>query len=309
MATGACGINCDLCKLRLLGTCSTCGSGKSVEALKKLEAQKRIFNGTCTILECACMNKIHYCFRDCNQFPCENFSLGPYPFSAGFLDMQQRRRKEIPPALTPNGKIAQVPSEYWDKLQKRDIKKLCDFTLANPYPEGSVILKGLVFKFLNEDILVDFEERCLKRLNNGNWAETDDKLLELVTLVYFTGVNSFHSIGNNIVGIKDLKEAHYFNGKHMLKLDSIVERYGDDIGGFKTAAEYLDGKPVDMADSGFMLLPFPRIPLYYLFWIGDEEFKPRISLLFDRSIEKCLGAPDIWCIVSRVTQALLMGPL
>ncbi len=255
------------------------------------------------------MNKIHYCSRDCNQFPCDNFSLGPYPYSSGFLNMQKRRREGRPPALTPNGKIVQVPPEYWDNLQKRDITRLCNFTLANPYPESSEPFKGLVFRFLSENIRVDFEEKCLKRLKNGKWEETDDKLLELVSLVYFTGVNSFHSIGKDIVGIKDLKEAHYFTGKHMLKLDPIVERYGYDIGGFKTAAEYLDGKPVDMGDSGFMLLPFPSIPLYYLFWAGDEEFEPKISVLFNRSIEKFFKAPEIWCIVSRVTQALLMGPL
>jgi len=74
MPTGACGINCDVCKLRLLGSCSSCGSGKSLDAKKKLEAQKRIFGGNCTILACACLNKTEYCMRDCDSFPCENFT-------------------------------------------------------------------------------------------------------------------------------------------------------------------------------------------------------------------------------------------
>ena len=45
MPTGACGINCDVCQLNLLGTCSSCGSGQSLEAEKKLDAQQRLIGG------------------------------------------------------------------------------------------------------------------------------------------------------------------------------------------------------------------------------------------------------------------------
>ena len=60
MPTGACGINCDVCKLNLLGTCSSCGSGKSLEAEQKLAAQNRLFGSTCAILSCARMNQIEH---------------------------------------------------------------------------------------------------------------------------------------------------------------------------------------------------------------------------------------------------------
>ena len=115
MPTGACGINCDVCKLRLLGLCSSCGPGKSEEARKKLEAQKRLLGDTCPILACAQMNRLDYCLRDCSAFPCDNFSQGPYPFSRGFLDMQTRRRRQRPPALDHNRKPIEVPAEYWDE--------------------------------------------------------------------------------------------------------------------------------------------------------------------------------------------------
>ena len=45
MATGACGINCDTCRLNLRGTCSTCGSGTSEEGRLKLAAQERLLGG------------------------------------------------------------------------------------------------------------------------------------------------------------------------------------------------------------------------------------------------------------------------
>ncbi len=303
MPTGACGINCDVCKLRLLGTCSTCGSGKSREAQIKLEAQRRIFGNTCTILECACLNNIGYCLRDCNLFPCENFTQGPYPFSQGFLRMQERRLQEIPPAFDPHGHLVKVPPEYWDQLKERDINSLCNLTLANPHSSD-----GLIFHFLQEDILIDIKNCCLKRLRNSSWEKTNDPLLELLTLLYMNNVNSFHPLGKDIVSARDLKETHYFKGRHELNLGPLFERYGNDMDGFNRAAEYLGGAPTEMADSAYRLLPFPRVPLYYLFWKGDEEFEPRISVLFDRSIQEYFAASAIWGLVNRVSTALIRGP-
>ena len=72
MPTGACGINCDVCRLNLLGLCTSCGAGKSDEAELKLATQKRIRGDTCPILTCVTMNNKRYCLRDCNQFPCDN---------------------------------------------------------------------------------------------------------------------------------------------------------------------------------------------------------------------------------------------
>ena len=303
MPTGACGINCDVCKLNLLGTCSTCGSGSGLDAEKKLNAQKRLLGSTCPILACAKVNRVEYCMRDCNQFPCDNFSTGPYPFSQGFLNMQQRRLKQRPPAYAPDGSRVTVAAEYWDQLQKRDITTLCNVTLFNPISPGK-----LVFRFLREDIMVDIEKRCLKRTGESGWETTDDPLLELVTVMYLINVNDIHPIGRDIVGVKDLKEGHFFQGPHTLKTDPLLKRFGHDLNGFRQSAGYLEGEPRDMADAAYRLSPFPRIHLYYLLWEGDEEFEPRVTVLFDRSIENVFAADAIWALVNRVTTALLEGP-
>lgn len=303
MPTGACGINCDVCKLRLLGTCSTCGSGKSPEARRKLEAQKRIFGGYCTILACASMNQKAYCMRDCDAFPCENFTLGPYPFSEGFLNMQSRRLNEIPPAFDPHGHRVEVPLEYWKKLQHKDPAALSNLILGRPDDTG-----GLVIRFLNEDILVDIKSNCLRRQHEEKWEKTDDPLLELVILLYLLNVKTMHPLGKEMVSKKDLKEAHFFVGSHDLNLNPLLERYKDDMEGFCRAAEFREGEPLEMADAAYKLLPFPRVPLYYLFWKGgDAEYETRIDVLFDRSIEEYFAAGTIWGLVNRVSQALLKG--
>ncbi len=302
MPTGACGIHCDVCKLNLLGTCSSCGSGTSLEAEQKLAAQHKLFGSTCAILACARMNQIEYCLRDCWQFPCDNFTQGPYPFSRGYLQMQPRRREQNPPAFAPDKSPVDVPPHFWDDLQKKDLNTLCNLTLFR-----RVSAHQMVFHFLNEDVLVDFDARCLKRDKGQGLKSTQDPLLELVTVVYLNRVNMLHPLGKEIVGVKDLKEAHFFQGPHALLVDPLIKRYGRDLEDFKNTAEFLEGRPVDMADAAYQLLPFPRVPVYYLFWQGDDEFDPRISVLFDRSIEEVFSADVIWGLVSRVSTALLQA--
>lgn len=299
MSTGACGINCDVCKLRLMEICSSCGPGKSAQAQRKMEAQKRLLGAPCPILACAAMNNLDYCLRDCGTFPCENFSSGPYPFSQGFLVMQERRRGEKPQALTHNKAPLSVPPEYWTKLKEKNIQTLCNLTLAQP--DGP----GLILRSLGEDIRLDLENRRFLHRIEGGWERSDDPLLELLALLYLNNVNALYPVGKDLVGPQDLKEAHYFQGHHSLDLNPLLERYGNDLQGFKAAARRLDGQAMDMADAAYCLLPFPRVPLYYLLWEGDEEFRPKLSVLFDRSIERFFSASTIWSLVNLVSRALL----
>jgi hypothetical protein len=301
MATGACGINCDVCRLNIIGTCSTCGAGTSREAASKLEVQKKLFGSGCPILECAHLNSVNYCMCDCDLFPCENFRMGPYPFSSGFLDMQKRRLSQNPPALTPQGKDIIVPTEYWDSLVKRDIRALSNFTLTTPCDEG------IVFLFLNREILIDFNEKCMKRKGSAGWQRLEDPLLELITLLYFNRVDALYPKGKGLVSTKDLKEGHFFKGPHALNMGPFLQRYKDNLKDFADAAKALKGEPMDMADASFMFLPFPRVPLYYLLWKKDNEFEASVDILFDMSIERCLDAAGIWGLVNLVTRCILQA--
>jgi hypothetical protein len=195
-----------------------------------------------------------------------------------------------------------VAAEYWERLSSRDPQQLAAITQFQLTPEN-----GLVFRFLNRDVLVDPKARCLRLSSGTGWDQADDPLLELATVLYLINVRDVYPLGRDIVGPKDLREGHFFQGPHELKTAPLVERFGTEVQGFRRAAEALCGEPVDMADAAYRLKPFPRVNLYYLFWEGDEEFPPRMSVLFERSIEETLAADAIWGLVNRVSTALLTG--
>jgi len=190
----------------------------------------------------------------------------------------------------------------WQDLAKRPLEDLANFTLARPLPEGR-----LQFRFLNEDICVDIPGQCFMLAGDTDSVALEDPLLELVTLVYLNQVKGIFPLDRDIVGLNDLKESHFFVGPHALRTAKVLERYGRDPEGFRRAVAALDGRLVDMADAAGRLLPFPRIPLYFLMWFEDEEFSADLKVLFDRSIEDVLPADAIWALVNRVAQALVDG--
>ncbi len=299
MSTGACGINCDVCRLNLLGFCSTCGAGTSQDGLKKMETQLKVLGSPCPILACASESRIEYCPRDCESFPCDRFRAGPYPFSEGFLNMQERRRKQGAQARTPSGDVLKVPVQYWEELRKGDMEEICGNATARNYPP-----MGLLLPFLKEYLLVDTENRCLCGQSHGQWERMENPLLELVCLVYLLNAGP-QTLSQEMVSVKELKSGHFFTGPHELKIQPLLDCYGNDLERFKEAAEGARGEFLDLADAAYMFQAFPKVPLYYLLWKGDEEFEPRLSVLFDRSIEHHLAADAIWGLVNLVSDVLL----
>lgn len=303
MATGACGINCDVCQLNLLGHCSSCGPGRSDLAAKKSAIQQRILGYPCAILECARLNHIDYCSRDCLSFPCGNFSGSNYPYGRSFLEMQHRRRNEGPPAADPSGSAIAIDPSWWEALAEKELGRMANFTLTDIDGKANC----LVFPFLNRTLRVDVQSRSLLKKEEGKWQKMKVPLLELVVLDYFNKVNFLIPLKNELVSVSDFNDSHYFSGWNQLKKGSLLKRFGDDPNGFTCSGTNLGGQEKTMGDAAFRLFPFPRIPITYILWLGSEEFAPRLSILFDRSIEKALSPPAIWCLVTLCNYYLIRG--
>lgn len=214
--------------------------------------------------------------------------------------MPERRRSPAPTAYAPDGSHLKVAAEHWERLGRKDLQRLSAQTQFELMDGGR-----LMFKFLNRSVMVDPRDRCLKRPAGGLWERVDDPLLELVSVLYLNNVQDVYPLGRDIVGTKDLREGHFFQGPHELRIAPLVARYGKDIQGFRQASSRLDGEWTDMADAAVRLKPFPRLHLYYLLWEEDEEFPARMNVLFERPIENVLAADAIWALVNRVSMALL----
>ncbi len=299
MPTGACGINCDVCRLNTDGHCSSCGSGTSPAGRRKMAAQEKLLGAPCAILACAILNQVAYCLHDCDAFPCENFGEGSYPFSRDYLRMHTRRRSNKKTTRAPYGNSVVVPPEYWETLQEMDPGQLCPRAAVMLDSEGGVIVSAF-----NQEIRVDLAKRVIQKGQSGQWRQTADPFLELMLLVYLLNVTD-EPFKNEMVGAQDLKDAQFFQGPHELKTGELATKFGNAPGQLIKAGSQLGGNRIKMADAAICLRPLPKIPVYYLLWAADEEFPAKVSILFDRSIDDHLSADAIWGIVSVTTDTLL----
>jgi hypothetical protein len=213
--------------------------------------------------------------------------------------MQERRRKESVQGRSPVSQSVQVPVQHWEDLAGRDQDEICRNALSDPRSP-----KGFVVPFLNEACWVDCEEKRIKKPGLSGWDRADDPLLELILLVYLLNAQE-ETLAQEMITVQQLKDAHFFQGPHDLHTKPLIDRFGRDLNGFRVAAASLGGVPIHAGDAGFRIKALPRVPLYYLLWEGDEEFEPRLSILFDRSIEKHLSADGIWGLVQLVSGALM----
>jgi hypothetical protein len=164
-----------------------------------------------------------------------------------------------------------------------------------------------MFEFLGRGVLVDTGQRCLMVRRSSGWEKHNMPLLTLAMLDYLSRVDRLHPLGRQVVGVDDLSDGHYFTGRNRLRKKALLARYGDDPYGLTAAAKRLGGQIEPMGEVAYRLNPFPRIPVYYVLWLGDAEFPPRLSILFDRSIDQMLSAPAIWCLVQLCNYYLIKG--
>jgi hypothetical protein len=96
-----------------------------------------------------------------------------------------------------------------------------------------------------------------------------------------------------------------FPRPHRLDVTELEKRYGRDPDSF-LRREGTGGSEI-LWRPRFSLDVFPKVPLAYILWKADEEFPPRISTLFDSTIQAHLPLDIIGCMVAETTRRLGAG--
>ena len=86
----------------------------------------------------------------------------------------------------------------------------------------------------------------------------------------------------------------------------MIKRFGKSAKSFQEAGKRLGGEPAEVGDASFNLQAFPRVPLQYVLWEGDEEFPASAQLLFDSSVDHYLPLEDI-VVLGQVTTGRLIS--
>ena len=94
-------------------------------------------------------------------------------------------------------------------------------------------------------------------------------------------------------------------GTHVLPLDKIAAKYGNDLEGFYKMGAELGGQQLKHGDASLLLHPFPRVPVTIILWEPDEEFPARVDMFFDATCDQHLPTDVIWS--TAMTSVLVMS--
>jgi hypothetical protein len=148
------------------------------------------------------------------------------------------------------------------------------FTIRSQTPLGEKILHGLGYFF---------DLACLWYLGKAKNKPLSGKLVSPASL---SGGEIFQK------------------GTHVLPLDQIASRYGNDFEGFYKKGAELGGRQLEHGDASLRLHPFPKVPVTIILWQADEDFPARVDMFFDATCEQHLPTDVIWS--TAMTSVLIM---
>jgi len=99
----------------------------------------------------------------------------------------------------------------------------------------------------------------------------------------------------------------FLKGTHVLPLDKITGRFDQRPAEFLQKGKELGGFPVNYGDMAVRLLPFPRIPLVVVMWLGDDEFAATCSVLLDSSCAFHMPTDIVWSTVLMSIELMLFA--
>jgi len=137
----------------------------------------------------------------------------------------------------------------------------------------------LVVSFLEKDFQIEFPSVVtMKKGSNQPVPEEIEALL----LDYLAMARTALPKGGEWVAFRELPGGQFYASAFQgYAADTLVRAFGNDIEGFKDAAQKCHGTPLEMGDASFNFQVLPRLEIAVVYWGGDDEFPPHASVLFD----------------------------
>ena len=164
-----------------------------------------------------------------------------------------------------------------------------------------------ILKLFGMDFSISPHQKVIKNLSpEGDiLLKKHGYFFNLSALCYLSNAKDIPLSGRLIKPV-DLKGGGlFFRGTHVLPLDKIADKYGNDKSGFIKKGKSLNGRVLNYGDASVELAPMPRIPATLILWLSDDEFPARADLLLDSTCEQHVPLDIIWSIAMMSTLVML----
>jgi hypothetical protein len=88
----------------------------------------------------------------------------------------------------------------------------------------------------------------------------------------------------------------------------LAAQLGNDLAAFERgAAPLADTRLTDYGDAAYAFRTLPNLHMVAIYWLGDDEFAPRASILFDAAAEHYLSLDGLAVVGSQLVSRILKG--
>jgi hypothetical protein len=168
-------------------------------------------------------------------------------------------------------------------------------------PEGSGTVE---LPFLGTPYVIQGPEGEVGYKKKG--GKEPDLWEKIIVLHYFNTADG-SALAQKWISVKEIPDSRLYLPNFEKRAEApLLGRFGNSPEEIRDPARALGGRQADVGDVSVTVPVFPRVPITLLFWKGDEEFPPRIQILFDQTIVRYLPTEDI-ILASQMLAFRLIG--
>jgi hypothetical protein len=155
--------------------------------------------------------------------------------------------------------------------------------------------------YFDEIITIQIPRFTFESSKNANVT-----LVTRIILLHYINNASGIPLSGEKVAYGDIPSCMHYEPVFTKRVLKPLERaFGYDKYAFLEAGTALGGKEEEYGDTSFTLFAFPKVPITFILWQGDEEFPPSVKTLFDPSITGYLPLEDIVVIAKLAASRIL----
>ncbi|MGQ9474822.1 MAG: DUF3786 domain-containing protein [Actinomycetota bacterium] len=130
-------------------------------------------------------------------------------------------------------------------------------------------------------------------------------VVRLLTLLYLARARAVPP-ANRWVPYRELQDGLFYAKSFADTVEErLLRRFANDLDALREAGQAMGGRLVEQGDLGMVLQTYPRLPLLFILWRGNEEFGPSARILFDASATNYLNAFELRMLCGEVVGRLI----
>lgn len=190
--------------------------------------------------------------------------------------------------------------KVWEELTRLDPTDVTKRSLAtyNSKEESYII------QVIDQEFIIRLKNRVVEKKKDSG-SEKAPWQFQIFIPIYMVNAKDVELEGG-LISPNDLIGGDLFfaASAHHLNFDDLVKKYSS-ASDFLKAGCILGGKRIPYGEASFKLNVLPRLPIYYVYRLGGEEFPSSINVFFDATAKSHLPTDSLWLIIEVSKKRLL----